>query len=418
MRLLPTDVPHPLTRSERRRLIAALSFTQMAAWGTTFYLPSVIGGALGRDLGLSTDMVFGGVTLMMLASALLSPALGRHVDRAGARLPMSVGAALLGAGLVILAVASGPAGYLAAFAVFGVGAALSMSNPSFAAVAQACPGEGRRPIALMMLVSGLASGVYWPITGWLEARYGWRVTALIYAVVNLLLCLPLHVWLVRRPAATPLAAGDMLLGEGQPAMQQGLPAHLRRAAIIWIMLGAGLGGIVSWGLPLHFIAMFSDVGIASSAAILIASLQAPATMASRLMDIALSRHVPAVRLVMLAGLVVPPLMLALWLLMRPPVTGNDVWLIAACITLYGCCTGLIAMARSTLPLELFGPQGYATLLGRMSLVLNMMFAIAPLLFAWLRQIGGAPLTLWTGLVLSLVAAFAFHRLDRLASGRG
>jgi hypothetical protein len=53
----------------------------------------------------------------------------------------------------------------------------------------------------------------------------------------------------------------------------------------------------------------------------------------------------------------------------------------------------------------------------MSLVLNMMFAIAPLFFAWLRQIGGAPLTLWVGLVLSLAAAWAFHRLDRLASGR-
>jgi MFS family permease len=418
MRLLPTDVPHPLTRPERRRLIAALSFTQMAAWGTTFYLPSVIGGAMARDLGLSTDMVFGGVTLMMLASALLSPALGRHVDRAGARLPMSAGAAILGGGLLILAMSGGPVGYLVAFAVFGVGAALSMSNPSFAAVAQACPGEGRRPIALMMLVSGLASGIYWPITGWLEARYGWRMTALIYAAVNLFLCVPLHVWLVRRPAAALRADEDVALAEGQPPMPAGLHAHMRRPAIIWILLGAGLSGLVSWGLPLHFIPMFNDVGVAMSTAILLASLQAPATMASRLMDLALSRHVPAVRLVMIASLLVPLLLFVLWLLMRPPVAGQDVWLIAITVALYGACTGLIAMARSTLPLELFGAQGYATLLGRMSLVLNMMFAVAPLLFAWLRQLGGAPLTLWVSLILSLVAAFAFHRLDRLASGRG
>jgi hypothetical protein len=355
---------------------------------------------------------------MMLASALLSPALGRHVDRAGARLPMSAGAGVLAAGLVILAMSGGPLGYFAAFAVFGVGAALSMSNPSFAAVAQACPGEGRRPIALMMLVSGLASGVYWPITGWLEVHYGWRVTALIYASVNLLLCVPLHVWLVRRPAVTPLADGDVPPVEGPSATPAGLPAHLRRPAIIWIVLGAGLSGLVSWGLPLHFIPMFGDAGVAMSTAILIASLQAPATMASRLMDIALSRHVPAVRLVMLAGFMVPPLLFALWLLMRPPVAAQDVMLIAITVTLYGACTGLIAMARSTLPLELFGPQGYATLLGRMSLVLNMMFAIAPLLFAWLRQLGGAPMAIWASLILSLVAAYAFHRLDRLASARG
>jgi MFS family permease len=418
MRLLPTDVPEPLTLSQRRRLIAALSFTQMAAWGTTFYLPSVIGGALARDLGLSTGMLFGGVTLMMLVSALFSPALGRHVDRAGARLPMSAGAGILALGLAILAGSSGPIGYLVAFAIFGVGSALSMSNPSFAAVAQACPGEGRRPIALMMLVSGLASGVYWPITGWLEAHYGWRASALIYAAVNLLLCLPLHVWLVRRPLATPFSMDGVLAGRDTPQIPAGIPSALRRRAIIWIVLGAGLSGVVSWGLPLHFIPMFNDAGVAMSTAILLASLQAPATMISRMMDIALSRRIAAVRLVMLAGLLVPLLMFSLWLLMRPPVAGNDVWLIAISVFLYGACTGLIAMARSTLPLELFGPHGYATLLGRMSLVLNMMFAIAPLLFAWLRQIGGAPMTLWVGLILSLVAAYAFHRLDRLASGRG
>ncbi len=93
-------------------------------------------------------------------------------------------------------------------------------------------------------------------------------------------------------------------------------------------------------------------------------------------------------------------------------------LLGACVAGYGLCTALITAARSTMPLEMFGAQGYAILLGKLLFWLNLVFALSPLLFAFVQRLGGAQGVLMTGLVLSIVAAVAFWRLERLASRAG
>jgi hypothetical protein len=51
-------------------------------------------------------------------------------------------------------------------------------------------------------------------------------------------------------------------------------------------------------------------------------------------------------------------------------------------------TGIMAVARNTLPLQLFGAGGYATLLGRIGLPTQIIFATAPPAFAWGMEQGG------------------------------
>ncbi len=53
-----------------RRAIPTLGFTQMVAWGTTYYLPAVFRDQFVRDLGLSAPTVFAGVAMMLVASSL------------------------------------------------------------------------------------------------------------------------------------------------------------------------------------------------------------------------------------------------------------------------------------------------------------------------------------------------------------
>jgi hypothetical protein len=65
-------------------LIGILSVGQIIGWGTTFYLPAVQGEEMGRQLGVSRETVFLGVTLMVAIGALLSPTCGRLGDRHGA----------------------------------------------------------------------------------------------------------------------------------------------------------------------------------------------------------------------------------------------------------------------------------------------------------------------------------------------
>lgn len=408
MRFLPTDMPLPLSRARRRALILGLSFTQMTAWGTSFYAPSVLGPALGAEIGVSPEVQFGGVTVMLLVSAALSPAAGRYIDRHGARGPAVLGSLLLAAGLVGIAFSAGPLSYLAWWVLAGLATPLCMSNAAFAAVAQAFPGEGRRPITLLMLMSGLSSGIYWPVGGWLLGMLGWRGAFIVFALLNLAVCLPIHALLVRR-------ASDYASAPAVTAASATILPEASHGAAFWLLVvGAGISGLASWGLPLQFIPLFEESGMAAATAVLVASIQSPAGLSARLIDLGLGPRVRAVALVAYAAVVAPLVFIGLWwALQSPPVTIPEIWLAAICVVTYGICTGLISTARATLPLELFGPASYATLLGRLSLWLNVAFALSPLLFATLRRMGGLELALFTGLVLSLIAGIAFARLDQI-----
>ncbi len=81
MRFLPTDQIDPLSRRQKRSLIVGLAVTQMVGWGTTFYLPSVLGGRIGPEIGASPEVLFGGVTVNA-ADLGVPVAGGRPADRA------------------------------------------------------------------------------------------------------------------------------------------------------------------------------------------------------------------------------------------------------------------------------------------------------------------------------------------------
>ncbi len=77
--------------SPTARVTFGLGFTQIVGWGTTYLMPSVLGRELQQALGISPELVFGGITVMFGIGAFLSPKIGRMVDRAGARRLMTEG---------------------------------------------------------------------------------------------------------------------------------------------------------------------------------------------------------------------------------------------------------------------------------------------------------------------------------------
>jgi len=61
-----------VTLTPTARAILGLGFTQIVGWGTTYLMPSVLGRDLQRDLGLSPELVFAGITVMFAISAVCS----------------------------------------------------------------------------------------------------------------------------------------------------------------------------------------------------------------------------------------------------------------------------------------------------------------------------------------------------------
>ena len=86
--------------------------------------------------------------------------------------------------------------------VWGVGMRLVLYDAAFAALVQIVPSRGRHAISYLTLFGAFASTIFWVVGYFLNEAVGWRQTVVLFAAINLAVCLPLHWYgLARREAA-------------------------------------------------------------------------------------------------------------------------------------------------------------------------------------------------------------------------
>lgn len=391
----PASGPPPSPQVPRAVLVGGLGLAQILGWGTTFYLPSVLGAQMGAELDLGQGIVFGGVTVMYLVGALLAPRLGREIDARGARPVMTAGTVLAAAALALLGLSQGLATYVGAWMALGLTLPMTLGHASYAAIAQSVPGAGaRRAMTLMTLITGVTSTIAWPVTAALEAWLGWRGTCLVFSASHLVVALPLYLAVLPRRA---------LAREPAAAAAQRPPTPLPPRLLVLLAVALGLPNATSAGLSLVSIALLAELGHAPAAAIALAALHGPAQIAARIVDLALGTRSRAMATGLFAAALMP-------LALLPLLGGERLWLAALFMVAFGVSSGLMTVVRAALPLELAGAAGYGALTGRISLPGNVMIAVAPPLFAAALEHTGPLGTAGLAGIVSLVALAAMAAL--------
>src|SRR6266702_6150804 len=102
-------------------IILGLGTTQTLAWASSMYLPAILADPIARDLGISSNWVFGAFSAALVLSALLGPRIGRQIDLVGGRSVLSMSNLVLAAGLVLLGFATSVPVLVLAWLVLGVG---------------------------------------------------------------------------------------------------------------------------------------------------------------------------------------------------------------------------------------------------------------------------------------------------------
>lgn len=391
--------PRPLPVS-----IVGLGITQIVGWGSTFFTPSVMGRHIGEDLRLPAEIVFAGPTIMFIVAALLAPRIGRTVDRKGARTLMATGSGLGAIGLVALSQAQGPVTYIVAWLLLGIAGVMMMGAISAIALAQIAGDGARRALAFLTTVGGLASTVFWPLGGALDATLGWRSTVLLYAGLHLLICLPIHL-LVLPPSAPP---------RPPPAPSRGTPGTVlaapARRPMVFALLAVGLstGGIVYTGMTLYLIEILRELGHSPATAVILASFMGPIQIGVRLIEIALANRLSTMNSAII-GAAALPVALLVGLAGSSTVAAGF-----AVVALYAIANGLKAVVRATLPLALFERSEYGRTMGWLAVPLNVVTAVAPVVFAALMEHGGVSVTLSASLVAAALSLGTILGLSRLA----
>lgn len=381
----------PTAGHSRLVVVTALGVTQILGWGSTYYLPAVLAVPIVQDTGWALDWVVGGLSIGLLIAGLISPRVGHMIDQRGGRPVMAASALLFAAGLLILGLAPSLPVFIGGWVVIGVAMGAGLYDPAFSTLGRLYGDQARGAITHVTLYGGFASTVCWPFSAFLLNQVGWRGTCLTYAGIHVLVVLPLFWFGLPREAPRPLVTHT----PGTP--RRSLLRREHRVAFTLLAAGLTLASVVMSVVAVYLLALLQARGVTLAAAVAFGTLLGPSQVGSRILEATLGRRLHPVWSMVLASIAVAA---GLAMLM------GDASMIAAGIILYGAGNGIRSIARGTVPLAMFGNEGYAILMGWLSLPILVMQAISPTLGAVLLAHFGPEGTIGWLAALSVVNVLA------------
>lgn len=384
-----------------RQTVAMLGTAQTLAFASTYYLPAVLATPMAGDLGVSPPVVFSAFSLAMLVSAPLGPWTGRAIDRHGGHIVLPLTSLVFAAGLAALALAQGPWGLFAAWAVLGLAMGSGLYEAAFSALVRIYGDASRNAITGITLVAGFASTVGWPLSAWMEAQWGWRGACAGWAAAHLLVGLPLNVALPRRVHPTSLLTVAQPSSAGAPPSDRPGKLPVGGAGNGSALALAGVFAIawfVSTAMAAHLPQLLQMAGLGVAAAVSVAALVGPAQVAGRLAEYGFLRHLHPLLSARLAAAAHPVGALAV-LLSSVPLLGI---LAPVFVVFHGAGNGILTIAKGTLPLALFGPGAYGARLGLIMTPARFAQALAPPLFGLALERWGTG-ALWITTLLGLLS---------------
>ncbi|MER5626748.1 MFS transporter [Streptosporangium sp. NPDC002544] len=382
--------------------------TQTIGYGVLYYAFSVFLTPMAADLHASGAQIAAALTGSILIAALCAPLVGRLLDAHGGRGLMTAGS-IIGT-LAVLAwsrVENLPQLY-AAFAAIGIACAMVLYESAFAVIVSwfdgPTPGHGHgRANALLALtvVAGFASTIFLPLTGLLVDSYGWRTALVVLAVIYAVAAIPLHAFVVRRPA----------LAGHRPATTHERAQVVKtatRARPFWLLVIAftangGAAAVMSVLLITYLIHLGHSPVLAATLAGLLGVL----SVTGRLLTTGLQRRLPA-PLIAAAIFALQGVAAAL----LPP-AGHTVPGAIGCVLGFGLGFGIASITLPHLLLQRYGSSAYASLSGRIAAFSVADKALAPLGAVALAQAVGYQWVMATVALACTIAAFAlvaYHRV--------
>jgi MFS family permease len=269
---------------------------------------------------------------------------------------------------------------------------LCLYDAAFAALVQVVPSRGRMAISYLTLFGAFASSVFWVVGHALNEQVGWRQTLVLFAVINLVVCLPLH-WLGlarrERTEAAAFATGAAPASPGEVPLE----GRARSVAMVLFALIMSLNGFVFGVISVQLVPLLEAAGLATAAAVWVASMKGVAQFGGRVVEILFARNLRAITVGRIAVGILPA---SLLLLLTG--TGHPA-LIVAFTLLMGASQGVITIVRGAVPLALFGAKGYGAVLGVIATPVLVVNAASPTVFAWIVDHLG-----WTTARVSLLVS--------------
>jgi MFS family permease len=383
--------------------ILTLGLTQIIGYGTLYYSFSILAPAMARDLNWSSEWIFGALSAALLIGGLAAPTMGKWIDRFGAGRVMTAGSAIAATALVACAFSSGKIAFVVALIAIETASNLVQYGAAFALLVQIRPTVAQRSITYLTLIAGFASTIFWPITTALHAHVSWQTVYLVFAVLNVAVCLPIHAWLSFGIARSRKQAS----GKSTRHVEPSLPPSIRAPAFILMVTGFALESFVNAALLVHMVPVLSGLGLGAMA-VMVGTLFGPSQVLSRFTNMVFGGGLSQLTLAIISAVLLPTALVIL-IATAPSVPGALVFAIV-----FGLASGLSSIVQGTLPLALFGSEGYGKRQGQVLAIRLVISSMAPFVLAFLIENIGVSWSLTVAAIVGAIAVVAFIAIGRLA----
>jgi len=416
-------------RTSRATWVAAVSFAQLVSWGSLFYTFSLLMPGLEADLGLSRITVSSAFSAALLASGVAGVAVGQWIQAGHGRVVMCAGSLL--AGLLLIAHAFIDQAWMLHAIWIGLGLAMGavFYEPIFAITIRRWPNDYRRPIIHITFLGGLASTAFIPLGAVLIDQLGWRQTCLVLAGFHLLICLPIHWFMLRETSATTSGTSTSTASDtasdtaskapsgaapGAPSTREASagPSLTQLAwskAFLLITAAMVATSAVSSALSAHMVPMLAERGLPMAWAVAVPASIGIMQVVGRLLLLLLEGRFEPRKLDVAILLATPAALLVL------AIGGHSVVAALAFACVYGLGNGLITIVKATAIAAYVNRERVAQLAGLQTLPVAAAKAAGPVLMAalWSLQDDYGPAVL-TLIGLGLAAAFMLALAQRRA----
>ncbi len=385
------------TLAPDEKLLLALSFAQLVAWGSCYYAYAVLMEPIQASLSISRSTAAGAYSLGLLTMGFSAIVVGILIDR-GRHFQVMVGGSVVTiTGMLLHAGVETVWQLYAVWSLIGAGMACTLYESVFAFLIRSYPDDYRRRITFVTLLGGLASTVFWPLTAFMLNTFGWRGACIGLALLQLAGCLFLYLAYLPRASLRPVAPRD----KNKP-----VGALIRSRPFVLLAISFTLQSMVLAGLAAHIIALFSAAGVGAAIGLLAASSIGVMQVAGRIVLLMLgSRMKPA----MIAGIVAWLLPAAIVTLLAAAVSP---WFAFLYAFLFGSGNGMMTIVKGTAAADLISREHVAMLNGVLAMPMAIARASGPILIASFWDFFGNPhaallvvLALASCAALALMAAY-------------
>jgi len=261
-------------------VIVAVAFVTMGVGVNARTAFSLLFPPILDEFGWERGVTAGAFSFGFLVAAVLSPFLGRLMDRRGPRVVMEMGVGFMAAGLMLAPLVREPWHLYATLGVLVGGGSVCLSYTGHALF---LPNwfVRRRGLAMSLAFSGAGVGaiILLPWLGGLIERGGWRSACWAMAIVLVALLAPLNLLLRRRPEDLGLEPdGDKSAGSATASRVSNVVDHawaavdwtlgraMRTSRFWWIAVGYFFGLYAWYAVQVHQTRYLVDIGFSPAEA--------------------------------------------------------------------------------------------------------------------------------------------------------